>query len=202
MNLYNNRMNKFHHFLRERRSARRFKPDPVPASVVESILITATYAPSAHNLQPWRFVHIESSGAKEKLGKALTGKMRTDMEAEGAEQAQIKKRIETSLRRIDEAPVIILLCRDETGIRKEEPEEHIMGIQSVALAGLQLTLAAHAEGLSANWICWPLYAQEETINALGLQKTWQPQVIIFLGHPDEMPGPKKQKALDEILVYL
>lgn len=181
-NLDNNRMNKFHHFLRERRSVRRFKPDPVPASVVESILTTATYAPSAHNLQPWRFVHIESSGAKEKLDKALTGKMRTDMEAEGAGQAQIEKRIEISLRRIDEAPLIILLCRDEMTIRTEEPEEHIMGIQSVALAGFQLILAAQAEGLGANWICWPLYAQEETINALGLEKKWKPEAMVFLGY--------------------
>ena len=37
-----------------------------------------------------------------------------------------------------------------------------MGTQSVALAGLQLLLAAHAEGLGGTWICWPLFAPDET----------------------------------------
>src|SRR5687768_2063471 len=49
-----------HNFLRTRRSIRRFKPDPVPASVIEEILTTATYAPSAHNRQPWRFAVLAS----------------------------------------------------------------------------------------------------------------------------------------------
>src|ERR1041385_6062917 len=44
-----------HNFLRTRRSIRRFKPEPIPDSVIQSILTTATYAPSAHNRQPWRF---------------------------------------------------------------------------------------------------------------------------------------------------
>ncbi|MCP4140605.1 MAG: hypothetical protein GY755_10010 [Chloroflexi bacterium] len=195
-------MNDYHHFLRTRRSIRRFKPDPVPASVMERILTTATFAPSAHNLQPWRFVHVESSGAKKKLGKALTGKMRMDMEAEGAEQAQIEKRIDISIRRISEAPVIMLLCRNERAIRKKESEETIMGIQSVALAGLQLLLAAHAEGLGANWICWPLYAQQEIQNALELPKTWGPQAMFFLGYADEEASEKEQEPLDKILVSL
>src|SRR5215475_1912615 len=45
-----------HNFLRTRRSIRRFKPDPVPDPVIQNILLTAAFAPSAHNRQPWRFV--------------------------------------------------------------------------------------------------------------------------------------------------
>ncbi len=190
--------NEYHHFLRTRRSIRRFKPDPVPASVMDRILTTATFAPSAHNLQPWRFVNVERSEAKERLGKALTEKMRGDMEAENADPAQITKRVDTSLRRIAEAPVIILLCRDETVIRKEEAEEHHMSIQSTALAGLQLILAAHAEGLGANWICWPLYAQAETQAALDLPKSWMPEAMIFLGYPDEFPNETFRKPVKKL----
>jgi coenzyme F420-0:L-glutamate ligase/coenzyme F420-1:gamma-L-glutamate ligase len=193
-------MNDYHHFLRTRRSIRRFKPDPVPASIVERVLATATFAPSAHNLQPWRFAHVQSEGAKKKLGTALTEKMRTDMDIEGAGQAQIEKRVAISLRRIAEAPVIILLCRDKTIIRKEEAEEHLMSIQSTALAGLQLMLAAHAEGLGANWICWALYAQAETRAALDLPKSWQPQAIFFLGYADEEPQQTTRKPVKELLV--
>ena len=193
-------MNDYHHFLRTRRSIRRFKPDPVPEFVIKRLLTTAIHAPSAHNLQPWRFVHIESSVAKERLGRALTEKMRADMEAEGADPAQIQKRIEISLRRIAEAPLILLLCRDKTAIRKEDSEEHQMGVQSTALTGLQLMLAAHAEGLGANWICWPLYGQAEVQSALDLSENWLPQGMFFIGAMDESPKEPERNPLEDVFV--
>lgn len=195
-------MNDFQTFLRTRRSIRHFKPDPVPAPVIERILETATYAPSAHNLQPWRFAIVQTDTAKAKLGQALTDKMRVDMTAEGAPPADIDQRVKISLRRIDEAPAIILLCRDMTVIRKEEPEEHMMAVQSVALAGLQLMLSAHAERLGGNWICWPLYAQETAQAALNLPDTWEPQGMFFLGYADEEPGEQALKSLDEVVITL
>ena len=189
-------------FLQTRRSIRRFKPDPVPAPVIERILKTATFAPSAHNLQPWRFAVVADKSARARLGKALTEKMGADMTAEGALQADIDKRTAISLRRIDEAPVLILLCRDVTVVRKEEPEEHIMAVQSTALAGLQLMLAAHAEGLGANWICWPLYAQESVRDTLELPTTWEPQSMFFLGYTDENPNEKNLIPLEEVMLII
>jgi coenzyme F420-0:L-glutamate ligase/coenzyme F420-1:gamma-L-glutamate ligase len=123
------------------------------------------------------------------------------MTAAGAAKAEIDSRVERSQRRLDEAPVVILLCRDVTVIRKDEPEEITMAIQSVAAAGLQLLLAAHAEGLGGNWICWPLYAQEVVRAALDLPETWEPQAMFFLGYADEKPKPKDIKPLREILVF-
>ena len=77
-----------------------------------------------------------------------------------------------------------------------------MGIQSVALAGLQLMLAAHAEGLGSNWICWPLYAQDKTVDALELPETWLPEAMICLGYTDEEPEEKILKPLDEVKISL
>ena len=193
-------MSEFHNFMRTRRSVRRFKQEPVPTPVVERILQTAAFAPSAHNLQPWRFVVVETIIAKEKLEKALTDKMRIDMAAQGSTHEEIDSRVERSFRRINEAPVIILLCRDLTAIRKEEPEEHIMAVQSVALAGLQLLFATHAEGLGGNWICWPLYAQEAVQDALDLPCSWEPQGMIIIGHPDEIPKEKIRKPIEEVII--
>jgi nitroreductase len=160
------------------------------------------YAPSAHNLKPWYFVMIVDASKKKKLGIALTSKMRADMNAAGVPQSEIDSRAERSLRRLDEAPVVILLCRDVTAVRGKEPEEEIMAIQSVAAAGLQLLLAAHAEGLGGNWICWPLYAQEATRDALSLQETWEPQAMFFLGYADEEPRKKALRGLDEVVRYI
>lgn len=189
-------------FLRTRRSIRRFKLDSVPAPVVERILDTATFAPSAHNHQPWRFAVIQTYLAKTTLGKALTDKLQIDMTAEGAPQTDIDSRVKRSLKRIDQAPLIVLLCRDVTVVRKEEPEEHTMAVQSVAQAGLQLMLAAHAEGLGSNWVCWPLYAQDATRDALNLPKTWEPQGMIFLGFSDGEPKEKKIVSIEEVKITI
>ena len=162
--------------------------------------MTATTAPSAHNLQPWRFVMVIDTHKRKRLGEALTSKMRADMTAANVLQNEIDARAERSLRRLAEAPVAILLCRDVTTVRGEEPEEVTMAIQSVAAAGLQLLLAAHAEGLSGNWICWPLYAQKTAREALELPETWEPQGMFFLGYADGEPREKALKSLDDILI--
>jgi len=191
-----------HNFLRTRCSIRRFKPAPVPAPIIERILETARYAPSAHNLQPWKFVMVVDSTARDRFGAALTEKMVQDMTAAGAPQSEIIRRKERTLSRLTNAPVVILLCRDVTAIRDDEPEEVTMAIQSVAAAGLQLMLAAHAEGLGSNWICWPLYAQEATQDTLSLPETWEPQAMFFLGYADEEPKKKVLKPFDEIMVTI
>lgn len=190
----------FNLFLRSRRSIRKFNGQRIPDEILREILETATFAPSAHGLQPWRFAIIENESAKSALGDALTERMRNDMQAENAPEAEIRSRVERSLRRIAEAPHIILLCRDAEVVRIHAPGEDLMGIQSVAMAGLQLMLAAHARGLGANWVCWPLYAQEDTIRALNLPETWQPQGMVFLGYPAEEPREKTLRPLDDIIL--
>ncbi len=177
------------HLLLTRRSIRRFRPDPVPREVIERLLATATYAPSAHNLQPWRFAVITGPQAKARLAQALTDQMRRDMQAQGAPEDEIAARVARSQRRLREAPVVILLSRDTTVVRRDEPQEHHMAVQSVAIVGLQIWLAAHAEGLGAVWVCWPLYAPEATRRALDLPPTWAPQGMLFLGYPAEAPAP-------------
>lgn len=193
-----------HAFLRTRRSIRRFKPDPVADEVVSRVIATATYAPSAHNLQPWRFVVVGRIGnppheTRERLARALTSAMRADMTSEGAPKSEIESRVTRSIKRIDEAPVILLLCRDVTAVRENKPQDTVMAIQSVANAATYLLLAVHAEGLGGNWICWPLYAQEETRIALELPETWEPQAMVFVGWADEEPREKILKPLGEVV---
>ncbi len=190
-----------HTFLQTRRSIRRFQPDPVPQAVIENILHTATFAPSAHNRQPWRFAVVTEPALKTRLGEAVTAQMQEDMQAEGADPTEIKKRTSISLRRINEAPLIITLCRDKTDVRTNTPEETIMGIQSTALAGLQLLLAAHAEGLGGNWVCWALYAQQAIRTVLNLPQTWEPQAFYFLGYPAEIPPQKDRKTIKDITAF-
>ncbi|MBM4080403.1 MAG: oxidoreductase, partial [Planctomycetes bacterium] len=42
--------------IRTRRSIRRYKPDPIPDEVLKRVLDAARLAPSANNIQPWKFI--------------------------------------------------------------------------------------------------------------------------------------------------
>jgi nitroreductase len=53
--------------LAARRAHRHFKPDPLPEGVLEEILRLASLAPSGFNMQPWRFVVVADTSAKERL---------------------------------------------------------------------------------------------------------------------------------------
>jgi nitroreductase len=53
-----------------RRSIRAYAGDPVPRADLEEILRVTSLAPSAFNLQPWRFVVVESAERKAKLWAA------------------------------------------------------------------------------------------------------------------------------------
>ncbi|WP_221029144.1 nitroreductase family protein [Actomonas aquatica] len=60
--------------LETRRTVGRFIPDrPLPEGVVEKLIHLATRAPTAFNLQNWRFIAVESDAAKERLQAVAYG---------------------------------------------------------------------------------------------------------------------------------
>jgi coenzyme F420-0:L-glutamate ligase / coenzyme F420-1:gamma-L-glutamate ligase len=76
-----------------------------------------------------------------------------------------------------------------------------MAVQSVALAGGQLLLAAHAAGLGGVWMCAPLFAPQEVRQALELPADWEPQGILLLGFPEKVPPPRERRSLPEVVRY-
>lgn len=193
-------------FLRTRRSIRRFKTDPVPDSVLRDILYTATFAPSAHNRQPWRFIVLTDSSAKKHLSDAMAEEFQRDLEKDNLSAEEIAKKVAKSQERITNAPVVIILCVDMSEMdnypdERRRKAEYIIGIQSAANAGMQLLLAAYAEGLGGVWICSPMFAQEIVQNALSISKQWEPQAMFLLGYPVEIPAFKGRKAIEEVTKF-
>jgi F420 biosynthesis protein FbiB-like protein len=192
-----------HAFLRTRRSIRRFKADLIPDSVIENILTTATFAPSAHHRQPWRFAVIKDLPTKIKLAQAMANKFQSELENDNLSLEEISKRVARSRERIFSAPVVIILSVDMSDM-DTYPDEHrtkaeyVMAVQSAANAGMQLLLAAHAEGLGSVWVCSPLFAQDSVQAVLDLPKTWEPQAMYFLGYPAETPQARERKSIKEI----
>ncbi len=195
-----------HDFLRSRRSIRRFNPGPVPEAVIKKIITTATFAASAHNRQPWRFVVMTDASTKSHLAEAMSLEYRRDLEHDNLPAVEIQARIENSRLRIISSPVVILLCLDMSEMdvypdaRRAEAEK-IIAIQSTANAGMQMLLAVHAEGLGGVWTCAPLFTPEVIRTTLNLPKTWEPQGMFFIGDPAETPKPRERKSFQEILRF-
>jgi F420 biosynthesis protein FbiB-like protein len=196
-----------HSFIRSRRSVRRFLPEPVPRAVIERVLETGTYAPSAHNRQPWRFAVLTTPAVKTRLADTMGADFRRDLRADGLSPEEIKKQITRSHARICEAPVVILLCLTLTDMdtypdEKRRHAEYVMATQSVALAGGTILLAAHAEGLGGVWVCAPLFAPDTVRRALSLPPDWEPQGMLLMGYPAVVPEARGRKPLEEVSFFV
>lgn len=192
--------------LRTRRSVRRFTPEPVPRETIERLLEAATCAPNAHNRQLWRFVVLESGESRERLAEAMGAEFRKTLESEGIASEEIEAQVKRSRARLIEAPAAIVLCMDSSAIDiyadpNRQHGEVLMAVQSIALAGGNLLLAAHAEGLGAAWLCAPLFAPEAVCRALELPQSWEAQALILVGHPAGVPKPRPRLPISELIKF-
>ena len=169
--------------IERRRSIRKFKADPVGPDAVRELLIAAHLAPSGNNTQPWRFIVVEETSAREALAKASHD-----------QQWMVT------------APVHIAVCA-ELGTRTEDNvpfDEEMPGmdakrvIRDTAIAVDHLMLRAVELGLGTCWIGW--YIQEDIKPLLKVPNNVFVLGIIVVGHPAEDPKPRPRRPLDE-LVY-
>jgi len=173
-----------------RRSIRRYKPDPVPREIIESLLTAGIWAASAHNRQPWRFAVVETQAQKETLARAMGARLRHDLEADGVPESVIEIDTSRSYSRITGAPILIALCLSmaDMDVYKDEQRNHheyLMAVQSTAMAGQNILLAADDAGLGACWMCAPLFCPDVVHEALALPDDWQPQALLTIGYPAE-----------------
>jgi len=128
-----------------------------------------------------------------------------DLETDTISTEEIKNKVVRSRDRIIHSPVVILLCVDMSDMDKypdtrRKKAEYIMAAQSAANAGMQLLLAAHAEGLGSVWVCSPLFTQEAVQDSLDLPKSWEPQAMYFLGYPVDSPHARERKPIKDIVI--
>ena len=173
----------------QRRSIRRYTDRPVGQPLLEALLEAATWAPSAHNRQPWRFCVVQGT-MRQQLSAAMAVAWRSDLLADGVDAAWVENHVAVRAARIADAPAVIVACvcmadMDHYPDARRAGFEHIMATQSVALACQNLLLSAHAAGLGACWVCAPLFVQEIVRTTLLLPTDWEPQALITLGWPAE-----------------
>jgi len=162
--------------IRTRRSIRKYKPTPVPESIVKEVLNAARLAPTANNSQPWRIVVVQDEDTKLKLAAAANGQ-----------------------RFIAQAPMVLVAC----GVPDEAfqtaggyTSSHVM---DATIAVDHLTLAAHAQGLGTCWIAW--FKEAKVKEVLGIPEDVGVVAMTPLGYPDEAPERPSRKNLEELIMH-
>lgn len=192
--------------IQQRRSLRRYEQKPIPTDVLEQLLSAAIWAPSAHNRQPWRFAVLQSDEAKVQLARNMGERLRQDLSRDHAPQTVIEQDVARSYERLTLAPVLIVLAlsmadMDTYPDARRQQFEHTMAVQSTAMAGQNLLLAAHSLGLGACWMCAPLFCQDVVQQTLALPADWQAQAIITLGYPSQTRERTRHPLEKSVLWY-
>jgi nitroreductase len=188
--------------IKERRSIRAFKSDPVQRDKVEEVLRMATLAPSAINLQPWEFTVVvgeERERLSRRLLKAYKEKkiacapgnvkpLSSEVIARGVQAAEGMKPLlrETGMqfdRFVNEgscnfygAPVAILLCIDKAFSQNNYVD--------IGITLGYLVLSAHSLGLSTCPIGLIKAYSEEIKEELGIPDNKSVVIGAALGVPD------------------
>jgi coenzyme F420-0:L-glutamate ligase/coenzyme F420-1:gamma-L-glutamate ligase len=182
-------MEDFLQLIRTRRSIRRYQDRALPEDLVERLLQAVA-------------TQIKS---KTLLAEAMGQRLRKDLTADGRSPDIIEADVQRSFQRISNAPVVILVNlsmqdMDSYPDRQRQENEWIMAVQSTAMAGQNILLAAHALGLGACWMCAPLFCPNVVRRALGLPNDWQPQGLITIGFPAEAMS-KTRQPLSEVVSF-
>lgn len=187
-----------------RRSIRRYRPDAVPAAILDELLHAAINAPSAHNRQPWRFVVIEDREDKARLAEAMGRRLREDRLRDGDDPEAVAADATRSFERITGAPVVLVVATtlqdmDVYRDAARHDAEYLMAVQSTAMAVQNLLLAAHAAGLGACWMCAPLFCPDAVVAALELPADWRPQALVTVGYPAAPGKPWSRRPLADVV---
>jgi nitroreductase len=186
------RYDDFLELVKNRRSFRRFKSDPVPKDIVEKVLEAARHSPSAGNSQPWEFVVVQDAETKKSITQSITSGYQKLHKADPTMYWAVAVQPHLST-----APVLIIVCGDRR-LEKTYPvhlPREVLLRQSLAVTIYTLQLAAESFGLATAWATMQTEARETQIRKLlGIPDVYTIDHIIPLGYPDE-EKEKSNKAL-------
>lgn len=195
-----------HALLQGRQSIRRYQSSQPSVASIRRIFESVAYSPSAHNRQPWRYMVVFGAAAKKRLALAMGRRLAADRGNDGDADVVIRQDVGRSYERITGAPVVIVVAltmaeMDRYPDQRRTQAEHMMAVQSTAMATQNLMLAAHAEGLGTCWMCAPLFCPDDVKAALSLPAYWEPQGLITLGYPAQPGRNKPRKPVSEFVRF-
>lgn len=159
--------------INSRRSIRKFRNKKIPKNILLNILESGNNAPSACNLQAWRFIVITSNKIKQLIVD------------NGAASFILN------------APIGILVIYNN----QSDNLEYNDYIQSASACIQNMLLTAHSLGIGSCWVCHlPLKRQIRRI--IRIPDFYDPIAYIALGYPLTKPKIVKRKnKLDKLISY-
>jgi nitroreductase len=176
--------------IKNRRSIRKYKPDPVDDKTLNIVLEAARLAPSWSNTQCWKFIVVRDNILKAQL----------------AESIQINPLMgrNPATKAFTTAPVVIVACAEKgvsglfNGKTATEKGEWWF-LFDVALAMENLVLAATSLGLGTVHVA--LFDALKVASILGVPDGYHVVEMTPLGYPEYQPDPRPRKSLSQIVFH-
>lgn len=169
----------FSEVVAKRRSTRHFNPRvEVTDEQVRGLLEAAVRAPSAGNIQPWRFAVLRTEESKARLAAAIGQKWATA------------------------APVVIVVCVDPRpcAARYGERGERLYAIQDSSAAVQTILLGAVDAGLASCWI--GAFDDDAVREAIGMPRPITPVAVLPIGKAAESAGRPARRPIEEVTTWL
>ena len=164
--------------VQSRYSVRSYEQRAIESEKLQYVMECVRLAPSAVNLQPWRFYVLTKSEDCEKIRRCYHRDW------------------------FNEAPVYIIACsnHDESWKRRRsEPKDH--ADIDISIAVEHLCLAAAEVGLGTCWVC--NFDVELCRELFSIEAPYEPVALIPIGYPASADIPdKNRKSMDEIFINL
>jgi nitroreductase len=200
--------------IRERRSIRRYKSDPLPQAWIDAVLECAHLAPSPSNSQPVRYVRIDAPDCRNKLRQAfIDGHVQFIAKHKAAGgPARLRNWINAYKRFAEfmyEAPVLLAVGVTtqtlgfagrlaEAGLLERDRRQSTDLDMTVGLALSGLMLKAQALGVGSCILTAPLVFIDQPEQLLDLDDI-KIKCFVTLGLADETPSPTSRKALKDVV---
>lgn len=159
--------------IKKRYSCRSYSSKPIEQEKLERILEAARLAPSAKNLQDWRFIIVTDERKRKQLAIAAN------------EQTFIAT-----------APAIIVGCSNTDYAM---PCGQKISSIDVAIAMEHIALTATAEGLATCWI--GAFQLEKVRKALDIPKGIEVIELMPIGYPSDKETHRPREPIDNIVCY-
>ena len=204
------------------RAIRRFKPDPVPETVLTEILDAAIRAPSAGNAQNWVFLVVRDAERRRQLG-AVYRKASDIASAMYAARGRPPHLTEEQFRRLmssgsflwdhlAEAPVILVPCQTQPKVpppdalppdmraRHLDEQRYVERIRGASIypAVQNVILACRAFGLGTTITTNHIRCEAEVKAVLGVPEDVQTFALMPIGYPLDAFGPVVRRPVAEV----
>jgi len=180
----------------QRRSIRKFKPDPLPEDILRAIIAAGMQAPSGKNRQPWKFVIVNEDQRPEMVRLLREGIAKE--KAKGGDPSSS----EYSANIMERAPVTVFVFNPD-GLSPwlahsiDQNFTELVDTQSIGAAIQNMLLAGQELGVGSLWICDVFYAYQALCDWLG--EKGEMIAAVSFGYPAESPAARSRKSYGELV---